>query len=228
MSFDLAVWYEPQPISEAQASATYLALCDADESPAPARPEVAGFHRELTGRFPDLDTAADVDASPWTCRLGITADAVLMTIAWSRADEVKPIVRELAARHGLVCHNPQTGDTDQPLPAGHVPPLTLSSYEDGRTVDPAWSAIEAALRRLTADNWFVILERGEGTFVQAGFGDKAGTAHGWYLVERRDGAPDRHVRTTQSDLAEVIAAFRHFAEDDPQWDRRFTWRPIDA
>lgn len=71
--------------------------------------------------------------------------------------------------------------------------------------------------------WYAALQRRDGWFVQAGVGVQAGTRAGWYALERQDGDPGRHYRTTVTDLQEIITAFTGFADDDPTWTRRFAW-----
>ena len=69
---------------------------------------VAAFHRELTDRYPELHTLPDEDdSSPWSDDLALSASGVLMSICFSRAEEVASYVIALAAAHGLVCYDPQ-------------------------------------------------------------------------------------------------------------------------
>ena len=66
----------------------------------------------------------------------------------------------------------------------------------------------------------------DGWFVQVGVGEQAGTRAGWYALERQDGDPGRHYRTTVTDLQEIIVAFTRFATGDPTWTRRFAWQHL--
>jgi hypothetical protein len=156
MSFDLGVWYEAEPITDEQAAKKYQDLCDLTaDAGAPAHPQVAAFHRDLTELFPDLDATTDAEAgerSPWTAGLSTTPTSVIMTIAGSRAAEVAQTVRELADRHGLTCHDPQSGATSHPHHTG--PRLSLRSCDGSKWIEPPPARIEQSLRRLSIDNWF--------------------------------------------------------------------------
>jgi hypothetical protein len=230
MSFDLGVWFEPEPITDQRAVERYQSLCDADaDSATPTHPRAAAFYRDLTELFPDLDATADaetIERSPWTAGLSTTPASVIMAIAWSRAAEVADIVRELADRHGLICHDPQSGATSHPDVAHTGQRLSLSSCNGSRSINPAPAHIEQTLRRLSIDNWFVILEQHDGWWIQVGYGDQAGTRPGWYALERRDGSAEHHYGTTVSDLNDVIKAFQQYAQGDESWTRRFAWNKI--
>jgi hypothetical protein len=109
MSFDLAVWYSSTPQTNDRALWIYQALCDGDCSVVEPQASVAAFLRELSAQYPDIDTVPEdeIDISPWTCCFDVSDGHVIMPISWGRVEEVAPIVVELAAKHGLVCYNPQ-------------------------------------------------------------------------------------------------------------------------
>jgi hypothetical protein len=230
MSFDLGVWFEPEPITDRRAAEKYQSLCDLDPGDAaPTHPQVAAFYRDLTALFPDLDATADAETpedSPWTAGLSTTPTSVVMTIVWSRATEVAQIVRELADRHGLICHDPQSGATSHPDFAHTGQRLSLSSCNGSRSINPGAARIEQALRRLSVDNWFVLMERDDDWWIQVGYGEQAGTRPGWYALERREGSAENHYGTTVSDLNEVIRAFQKYAKSDESWTRRFAWNKV--
>ena len=228
MSFDLGVWYEAEPITDQQAAKKYQDLCDLNaDAGAPAHPQVAAFYRDLTEHFPDLDATTDTETaerSPWTAALSTTPTSVIMTIAGSRAAEVTQTVQELAERHGLTCHDPQSGATSHPHHTGRR--LSMRSCDGSKWIEPPPARIEQALRRLSIDNWFVLMERDDHLWIQAGYGAQAGTRPGWYVLERYDGSAEDHCGTTVTDLNEVTRAFQQYAEDDESWTRRFTWNKI--
>ncbi|WP_326568055.1 hypothetical protein VSH64_40655 [Amycolatopsis rhabdoformis] len=217
MSFDLAVWFAPAAVSAAEAKDRYTRLTNEDEG-AVEHPQVAAFYRELTARHPEL--VDDPEKSPWTAGLGLSADAVVMTIAWSRAEAVARLVFDLARRHGLVAFDPQKGDVHNPAA------LALSSCDGARVENPDPAALRAALQRLSARNWHAVLERGD-AYVQVGQGEYAGAPEGHYALEHRDGSPDRHYRTDVPSLDDVATAFIGFATHDPDWRTRFEWRKLD-
>ncbi|QYN38042.1 hypothetical protein K1T35_12860 [Pseudonocardia sp. DSM 110487] len=228
MSYDLAVWYESSGIAAHEATRKYTDLCEEPaERTGPAHPQVTAFHRELTGRYPELDSLpADDERSPWSAGLTVTTDAVVMPMSWSRVDEVAPYVRSLAEEHGLVLYDPQNRSVHHPDVMRTKPDSVLSTCDGSQADDPGASSIERMLRTLSRDNWFAVLEHG-GTYVQVGYGEQAGTRPGWYALERRHGSADEHFRSEVPDLDEVITAFTGFARHDNAWQQRFTWQKID-
>ena len=98
-------------------------------------------------------------------------------------------ILELAARHGLVCYDPQTRRVHPPEGA-----LRLVACDGSELTDPAVADIDRQLRRIDAANWYAWLERPEGTYVQVGLGPNAGAPDGRYCLEYRDGSAERHVR----------------------------------
>ncbi|MFI6294519.1 hypothetical protein ACIBEJ_23210 [Nonomuraea sp. NPDC050790] len=115
MSFDLAVWFEDEPITPLRATAKFLDWCEApgEDSPPGARAEVAAFVDDLTARYPDL-TADNYAGSPWAEPLTVAEDIVLASAVFPRAAEVCRTVFELAGRHGLVVFDPQSGSVHAP------------------------------------------------------------------------------------------------------------------
>ena len=85
--------------------------------------------------------------------------------------------------------------------------------------------VRKALTRLSADNYFAVLTRSDDWYIQAGYGERADTRHGWYALERRDGTPEEHYRAEISSIEDVIRAFAGFLQDDPTIPLRFPWRP---
>jgi hypothetical protein len=54
-----------------------------------------------------------------------------------------------------------------------------------------------------------------GRYIQAGYGEQAGTRPGWYVLERQDGAPEQHFRAELTNVDDVVRGFVCFLEDDP-------------
>jgi len=109
MSFDLGVWYGDKPLTDAEAGDLYLKLCEQTWVPIDRKPAVDAFYTELTNRYPEIDTVPEdeLDACPWSCAHDRSGLHVVMAMRWSMCAEIAPVVHELAAKHGLVCYDPQ-------------------------------------------------------------------------------------------------------------------------
>jgi hypothetical protein len=115
MSFDLAVWQDTgnddTPPSDSEAREIYLQLCNGVCDERPVAPGIEEFYNELTHRYPEIDQVPeeDVDDCPWSALLDRSSRHVTMSVVWSRADEIRSVVFELAKRYSLVLFDPQKG-----------------------------------------------------------------------------------------------------------------------
>lgn len=98
--------------------------------------------------------------------------------------------------------------------------MTLVAADGAQTPDPSPAQIAAAVRALTIDNWFVILERADDTFLQVAV--KAD----YYALERRAGGDETQEGTSVGTIDEVVEAFQAYAREDPRWASPFTWARV--
>ena len=99
MSCDVAIWHSKTRLTDAEADHIYSALTDGDTADVEAHPGIGAFLDELRGRYPDIDTLAEVYPS----------DAhVLLCMPWSRVVELMDFAERLAKKHALVCFDPQS------------------------------------------------------------------------------------------------------------------------
>ena len=165
-----------------------------------------------------MESLADeeLESSPWSMTPEISASHVIVTISWSRAQEVAEFVLRAAAARGLVCFDPQASVVHNP-PARAVAGGLRLEFCDGSVVEhPDLAALGTLLQALSAQNWYACLESRPGWFVQVGIGPNAGNVPaGKFALEHREGAPERHRRTLVTSLADVVAAFEGFASGGP-------------
>ena len=109
MSFDLAVLSIEKSISTDKAVEIYRELCDGNYEILRPSDKIDAFYQELTQKFPDIDSYSDdeVDDCPWSVEIDVSDGAVIMSMVWSRVEELAPYVMELAERHHLACFDPQ-------------------------------------------------------------------------------------------------------------------------
>ncbi|GIF46528.1 hypothetical protein DFJ67_8384 [Asanoa ferruginea] len=98
--------------------------------------------------------------------------------------------------------------------------MTLIAADGARTEDPDPATIATALRALTIENWFVILEENDDTFMQVA------VKPDWFALERRAGGDETHVGAEVATIDEIIEAFQAYARQDPDWISRFTWARV--
>jgi hypothetical protein len=94
------------------------------------RHNVYAFYNDLTARYPEIDMLAeeDIDASPWASSLDRSGFHVIMFILEDRAEEVIPVVLELAERFGLICFDPQSKKVHLP---SHLRPVAAGPKGSG-------------------------------------------------------------------------------------------------
>ncbi|GAA4461889.1 hypothetical protein [Phytohabitans houttuyneae] len=113
MSFDLGFWHEDAQSSVERAAEIYDRLTDGEDGVVPGAPAVDSFFTDVLARFGDL-TVENMDESPWTSPLYRTSECVIANIAYSRSQEVAPVLRRLANAHGLTVFDPQKQEVHHP------------------------------------------------------------------------------------------------------------------
>lgn len=223
----LGVWFEAEWLSDHRAGTRYEALQrTATGGERPQHPRVEDFHRELTGLFPQTSDA-------WAAPLACTSTGMLVSMVPGRAEEVSEVIRNLTMRHGLVCYDPRAGGVTAPRSIAARQRLTLSCCDGSRWADPGDGQVEQVLRGLSDRNWFALLERDSGGWLQVGFGEPAGAPPDGYLLEQHDGvsgpdaASERHEVASCAELTAVIRACQQFARADASWSEPFTWRTVE-
>ncbi|WP_410616780.1 hypothetical protein [Amycolatopsis sp. lyj-109] len=120
------------------------------------------------------------------------------------------------------------GDAVHSPPASRGDPVPVLSACDGSRIEnPGAADIEAAVARLSAGNWFAVLDRGD-HYVQVGFGEQAATRRGRFVLEHRAGLPDRHFRAEVEDRSRIVRAFTGFASGDDGWQQEFDWQRMNS
>ena len=107
MSYSLAVWEGPRPMSDKAGKVEFDRLVDAwEEQDAPPTPRIEAFVNGLLVIWPDGD-----GASPWV--FDPLRDAcgpiVFLGIRFDEAGAASPVIAGAARRRGLVCFDPQVG-----------------------------------------------------------------------------------------------------------------------
>lgn len=119
MSYDLAVWHPSNRVSNEEAQAIYIGLCEEDISPLIQHSSVDDFYTDLTNKHPEIDDVPDdliddTDLCPWSIAFDRSPCHLIMCCVWSRSDYVAETVFTLAQKHGLAVYDPQSESINYP------------------------------------------------------------------------------------------------------------------
>jgi hypothetical protein len=225
VSFDLVVWYEPWPVTGAEARQKLDRPYDhGDETDFLPHEAVRQFRQDLLTRFPALE---DLDVADDTAVWSVTPDDsdryVSMCMRYSKPDDVIPVILGLAREHGLICLDPQDNSVYLPPSLGRTVELLIPGKR--KLVDPDQDVLAYQVRQALHSGDYAILESEPGFYVQAGSGAGVGMSQGGYAVEYRDGSADAHFRHETRDLTEVLTVFEHFRLNDPALRTSLPWQP---
>lgn len=124
----------------------------------------------------------------------------------------------------MAVYNPQFDTITNPSWPGCAG-TRLALCNGSLTIAPSPIRIAESLETLSHDNWYAILERDADEYVQAAVEHQSPL--GRYVLEHRDGGPDRHYTTYIDDAAELEAAFIGFAMGTADWSSRLSWQRIE-
>jgi hypothetical protein len=158
--------------------------------------------------------------TPWSVYPWHTDECVITCSPYSVVKEMRPVLLDLARRHGLTCFDPQSGTVYFPRNANG---MTLRLYEDVLVHGPTSDDVRWALERLGPDTWFAILEDDEGAFVQTATSAGPVVLDGRFAVEYRDG--DQY-QAVVDDIAHVVSVFERFLAGDPSWREELDFAPL--
>jgi hypothetical protein len=104
---------------------------------------------------------------------------------------------------------------DRPGESGAVQRFELTSARGRPFGDPDVEIVRKILVHLSADNYYAILTRADGWYIQVGYGERVGARPGWEALEQQDGTPEQHFGADLTDIEEVVHAFTGFLDNDP-------------
>jgi hypothetical protein len=225
VSYDISVWFEPEPITVEVASRKLMAFFDHDDSSGfmPSA-RMLGFYAELMERYPPLEGMSDVDLEEavWSVTPEESDRVMTFNLTWPKAAEFGSVVRQLAGEHGLVSFDAYEELTHPPA-ITHANRLKLSTERGSLVFDPDLSSIREMLAGLDNRNWFAILDRPDGWYIQVG---RVKGESQWAL-EYREGTADRHFRTEVPTLDGLAEVFYRFTTGDYGWQGSHTWQRLD-
>ncbi|MEU8201571.1 hypothetical protein [Streptosporangium sp. NPDC049046] len=245
MSFELAVWYEPKPITRERAENVFLSLRDPrnteprpdagaapigeshdagtphDAETAPAgEPQDAGPRPEegedAAEAHPGLVAFADrLPGAEW-----LSPDHILVSMDPEHADEVSSEVFALATECGLVCYDPQRGLVHNLSPRGVYPTMEMRTGDGMIVVSPDLQFISDALATMSPQNPFTALVVFGEHFVQSS------PEISGYELEYKDSVRNRMFRTHVPDLKAVQEAFTEYATGERAFLERHDWKLV--
>ncbi|WP_062438516.1 hypothetical protein [Herbidospora daliensis] len=129
MTFELALWYEPEPISKEEARDRYRKV-----------------------RIPE-----DVSRSLAAALPGGTVDGALVSGPDEAVDEVGNAAFEFAREHGLVCYDARRHLIHNREPLGAYREVQLHTGDGVNALDPDLNLVNDVLETLSAENPFMAL-----------------------------------------------------------------------
>ena len=97
MSIDYGIWHTEKRLSKEEGLSIFLQLIDGEASTVQSHPAIDNFYAEITRLYPE-----DAATSPWSCPIQNGNGGVVITCTGSRLDEIEPVIKRLATKHGLV------------------------------------------------------------------------------------------------------------------------------
>ena len=221
MSFDMAFWYEAQPPTQARMAEVYQILADSggETGVVESNAAVDQFFADVISMFGDL-TGEDADESPWMSQLHHTSECVITAISWSRSQEVRQALLELAKKNSLTAYDPQIekGYWPRSVQSGAVVPELIAEPESGPSMhDHSEADLYAYLEDIEAGNGtFLVVARAAGPNDQR-YAQVLRNEDGSYVVEYRDGDSRHHYGTTVFALQTAHTLLSGWAFDRPDW-----------
>lgn len=225
MSYDLAVWHVSRPITTEEAADIYDRLGEPDLTGVELYPGVSAFMAELTAQYPQIDDwpEEDIDNCPWSVQFEHSDSYVVICMSHSRVSEIVPIVEEFAAKHDLVCFNPQWPCVVYPPRIAAMPHMRLTLQNWTLIDNPTSDQISDAISSLNAGgNAFAILEKTDATYFQT-FLEPTGE----YIVEYQDGSLDEHYKSSVFDMQQLITMFQSYAAGGDTWKQQCDWSKME-
>jgi hypothetical protein len=247
MSYDLAVWREDRFVDFEDAVARYHAFGTGEPGaePPPSKGVIATAN-SLLKRWPDDATLDDDDprcvwkGGPLRGLDGTGGDwtdgRLIISVLTGRHEEVRDQVLKLARKHGLVV---LLASEDKIVYPPELLPLPFPTLTDGLggefgAVSPAF--VRGKVARMWERSWYVIVTRDDNHYYMQtalvsalaaqGVEFDGSSSSGW-IVEIRDGGPDRHFHTRIDDLSQVEDALADYAAGADDLINRFEWEPRD-
>ncbi|MFF5211268.1 hypothetical protein [Streptosporangium sp. NPDC000396] len=202
MSFELAVWHEPKPITKERAESVFQALRRGEPGAAEPHPGVAAF----AGRLPEAEQISPAHA--------------VVTVELERADEVSGKVFALARECELVCYDPQRKLVHNLTPLGVYPGMQMHTGDGMIVVDPDLRLVGDALATMSPENPFTALVVFGEHFIQTS-PEITG-----YELEYKDSVQNLLFRTHVSDLEPVQRAFSEYATGKRTFLDRHDWHRV--
>ncbi|MEV7005897.1 hypothetical protein [Streptosporangium sp. NPDC051022] len=201
-NFELAVWYEPEPISRERAESVFRALRAGEAGAAVPCPGVA----EFAALLPEAEPVSPAHA--------------LVTVDLERSDEVSGEAFALARRCGLVCYDPQRRLVHNLAPLGAYPGMQLRTGDGMIVVDPDLRLVTDAVATMSPQNPFTALVVFGEHFVQTS------PEISGYELEYKDSVRDLMLRCHVPGIEAVQEAFGEYATGHRTFLERHEWRQV--
>lgn len=111
MSYDLGFFAPREGLTLEDVRTAYRQACEGElPNEGAADATLAQFAAALESRYPQLSALRDdqIDDSPWSCDFDFGARHLIVSMSFSKAEEVGAYILQLLNTHALVLYDPQS------------------------------------------------------------------------------------------------------------------------
>ena len=110
MSHDLGFFSFKKNVSTEEIREAYLHSCEGGAADWPSSPEFHSFVHALEEKYPEISTYSDddVDNCPWSCDFDKGDGYVIVSMVFSRAEEIGNYVWDLIQQYPVIVYDPQS------------------------------------------------------------------------------------------------------------------------
>lgn len=222
VGIDFYVWYEPWPVTGAEARTKLDQGDGSDYRAFIPHPNVAAYRTALLDRYPFGERGDPVEGARWKWLPDESDRLVSLSMLTSTHEAVFDYMFALAEQMGLIVLDPQ--DNSVYLPGPPVPTLHLFVGSGARFREPEPDVVVYQVRKALTRGEFVVLQTEPERFVQAKVGIGPGRDEPGYAVEYRDGSAEAHFRYETADIDTALEVFEAYARHDETYRTRWPWR----
>lgn len=227
MSYDLAVLSTDKPMTKAQAIAVFRCISEEQEIGdwLVDHESVRRFVTDLAADYPQIDDLPEekLDDCPWSCGFDWGTRWVIMSMVWSRCQEMAKIIFQLSRQHGLALFDPQTELVYLPDDVVQTAGVTLTCPWLFGPMPASRNLIVDLVPFLAKrDDPFIVLEADDDVYMQTLW------TEGGYLLEYRAGSARAHFRAIANlSVESAVETLTDYALRGNRWKKMHKYSKVE-